>query len=190
METPTLKRIVLILAMLCPLSLMAHGQALPTAARAGDLQIGGTFTFCFPDYTPQDALGGGIYIDMDLSTHYGAELGFHQVDISQHSPAYERTYEYGGRYRRVYGSYKPYFKALLGRGVFNFPGPNQTEAGNLAYNMAVGGMGLDIAVTPHINVRAEAEYQRWFHAVGLENGLNPILYDVGVAYHFNAGWPH
>jgi hypothetical protein len=179
-----LKRIRIILTLLCPTGLMAHGQALPAATRPAVLQVGGTYSFCYPDYTPQDAQGGGIYIDLDLSPHYGAELGFHQVDISQHKSSYERTYEFGGRYRRTYGRFIPYFKALAGRGVMNFPGPNNTISGNLAYNMAVGGAGVDVRVANHVNVRAEVEYQRWFHAVGLEHALNPILYNVGVAYHF------
>jgi hypothetical protein len=184
-----LKRIVLILAMLTSFGAVARGQALPAAARAGDLQIGGTFTFCFPDYTPQDALGGGVYIDFDFKPHWGAELDFHQVDISQHSPAYERTYEYGARYHRVYGNYKPYLRGGLGRGVFNFPNPDGTVAGNLAYNMMEAAFGVDFSVTPRINVRAEVEYQRWFAGEGLTNALNPILYTFGAAYHFNAGWP-
>jgi opacity protein-like surface antigen len=184
-----LKRIVLILAMLASFSIIARGQALPAAARAGDLQIGGTFTFSYPDYTPQDALGGGVYIDFDFTTHWGAEVDFRQVDISQHSPAYERSYEYGARYHRYYGIYKPYARAGLGRGVFNFPGPNGTVAGNLAYNMYQGALGVDISVTPRINVRAEFEYQRWASGVGLEDALTPINYSVGAAYHFNAGWP-
>jgi len=176
--------------MLAVFSPLMRGQALPAAARAGDLQIGGTFTFCFPDYTPQDATGGGIYADYDVTKHLGAELTFHQVSISQHSPAYEGPYEYGVRYRWQHGSYRPYVKGLSGRGVFNFPNPDGTVAGNLAYNLLTGGAGVDIAITPRIDVRAEMEYQHWFASVGIPNGLTPILYNFGAAYHFNAGWPH
>jgi hypothetical protein len=186
---PKLKRIVLILAMLASFSILARGQALPAAARAGDLQVGAVFTFSYPDYTPQDALGGGIYIDFDVTTHWGAELDFRQVDISQHSPAYERSYEYGVRYHRNYGIYKPYLRGGAGRGVFNFPNPDGTAAGNIAYNMFEGAFGVDFSVTPRINVRAEVEYQRWATGVGLPNALTPINYSVGAAYHFNAGWP-
>jgi hypothetical protein len=191
MEIPKLKRTLLYLSLLIAASSYASGQALPAAARSGDLQVGGDFSFALPDYTPQDALGYGIYSTFDLTEHYGAEVDFHQLSISQHSPAYERSYEIGARYHRDYGIYRPYVKVLVGRGVFNFPSyfDPGTSAGNLAYNLYAVGGGVDIAIRPTINVRADLEYQSWFSGPGLENGLTPTLLSIGVAYHFNAGWP-
>jgi len=188
METRTLKRYIFITAVLGSITLMARGQALPGASYPKDFQIGGSYTYAFPDYTPQNSSGGGMYATLDFTKHYGAEIGYHQVDLSQHSPSYERTYEFGIRYHRNYGPLKPYFKAMGGRGVFNFPGPDHTVAANEAYSMAVGGFGVDIATLPHINIRLETEYQRWFSDIGLEHGLDPILYNAGIAYHFNTGW--
>ena len=100
-----MKRIVLILAVLTASSGLALAQAPSAAIRAGDLQAGGTFIFAFPDYSPQDATGFGLYADFDFTQHYGISAEFHTVSISQHSPARETTYEIGARYRRQYGRF-------------------------------------------------------------------------------------
>jgi opacity protein-like surface antigen len=196
-----LKRTVLILAMLTACSSFALGQAAPDATRVGDLQVGGTFTFGYPDYTPQDALGYGIYAAFDIKTHWGAELDFHQISINQHSPAKERTFEYGIRYHRTYGRYNPYLRAAAGRGTFvSSPAFYQGNA-SPGYNLIAAGAGVDAEVTPRFNVRLGMDYQHWFTGgvtgppgaggpgtnVYLPHGLTPILYEVGVAYHFTGG---
>lgn len=195
-----MKRILLILALLAASSGLALGQAPSVVVRAGDLQAGGTFIFAFPDYTPQNATGFGLYADYDFSQHFGASAEFHTVSISQHSPARETTYEIGARYRRNYGKYKPYLKGMVGRGDFHFASnfvSNQATEGfsnpqsneTSGYNIVAGAFGVDFPVSPRLNVRAEFEYQHWFANYNLQNALTPVLYSVGVAYHFNSGWP-
>jgi hypothetical protein len=184
--------------MLAACSSFALGQAIPGATRLIDVQAGGTFTFAYPDYTPQNALGYGIYGTFDFTPHWGAELDFHQVDILQHSPAKETTFEYGVRYRRYYGRYVPYLKGLGGRGTFG-SNPFFYQGNNsLGYNILTFGAGVDTPITTRINLRVGMEYQHWFtggvtgaEGVGgpgsdvyLPHGLTPILYEVGVAYHF------
>ena len=188
--------------MLTACSPFALGQAQPDATRAGDLQVGGNFTFAYPDYTPQDAMGYGIYAAFDIRTHWGAELDFNQVSISQHSPAKETSFEYGVRYHRTYGRYNPYLKAMAGRGSFNSaPGFYQGSA-SYGYNLLAFGAGVDAEISPRFNLRLGMDYQNWFTGsltgaspncggagtpVCLPHGLTPILYQVGFAYHFTGG---
>ena len=168
---------------LAPIAVHAQSQA--QATRLGDLQIGAGFTTASSDYVPNRIRGFAFYSDFDFREHVGIEVDFHQLNDPRPTDVYERTYEVGGRYfRRYYGGHvKPYGKVLYGRGVFNFP---QSEA-NLAYNMLVAGAGVDFAVHPRINVRADFEYQRWFGFP--PNGLTPTLFTIGAAYHFPAGQP-
>jgi hypothetical protein len=84
---------------------------------------------------------------------------------------------------RHYSIFTPYAKGLVGRGVFNYP----LSDANLAYNMLAGGGGIDIAVHPRINVRADFELQHWYGFP--PNGLAPKIATIGVAYHFPAGKP-
>jgi hypothetical protein len=185
------KRNLLILALLTACSSLAFAQASPDATRAGDLQAGGSFTFGYPDYSPQKAFGGGAYATFDFKTNWGAEFAFHEISLDTHSPAKELSYGLGPRYHRTYGRYNPYLKALGGRGSFTF-NPNFIEGpGSQSYWMLVGGAGLDYQLSYRFNIRGEVEYQRWFtNATGdLPHGLTPIIYNFGFAYHFSGGAP-
>jgi opacity protein-like surface antigen len=169
-------------------SASAGAQAMANASRLGDLQVGAGYTIAQSDYLPNHIAGFAFYSDFDFRSHFGAEVDFHQLDATgtdSHTQVYERSYEFGARYFRTYfhGHAKPYVKALYGRGVFNFP---QSEA-NLAYNMFVGGGGVDIPIIPQLNLRADFEYQQWLSFP--PNGLTPTLITIGAAYHFPPGKP-
>jgi hypothetical protein len=199
-----LKRNLFILVLLTACSTFALGQAAPDATRAGDLQVGGTFTFGYPDYSPQKSFGGGAYATFDFKPNYGAEIAFHEVIINDHSGAKEMTYEIGPRYHRTYGRYAPFVKALVGRGRFDFAPSFQEDVPNESYWLITGGAGVDFQLSYRFNIRAELEYQNWFSNGNgglqtpsggpvtenyLKNGLTPIIYQVGFAYHFSGGSP-
>ena len=193
-----MKRIVLILALLAAGSSFSFGQAIPGAIRQIDIFAGATFVYGSPDYTPQHAAGFGLFGTADVTPHWGIELDYNSVDILQHSPAKEWTFEYGVRYHRDYGRYSPFLRASAGHGVFEFA-PNFFQAGaKPGYNLIAIGGGTDIAITNRISARASAEYQSWFTGgvtgppnVGgngsdkyLPHGLTPILFQIGASYHF------
>jgi hypothetical protein len=160
----------------------AAGQSLPTATRLGDLQIGAGYSSANSDYATPRIQGLTFYSSFDFLNHFGVEVDFHQLNQSN-SDLYERSYEAGGRYIRHWGKATPYIKGLFGRGVLNFP----NNYANLAYNMAVGGGGVDIGVQKRINIRLDAEYQSWFSGPGIPNGITPLVLTGGVAYHFGPG---
>lgn len=195
--------------MLAVCSPFALGQAMPGATRLLDLQAGGTFTFAYPDYTPQDALGFGLYADADFTPHWGAEVDFHLVDILQHAPAKEWTFGYGARYHRTYGRYNPYLKGLAGYGAFDSSKTFYQLGASPHYNMLTFGAGVDTSISSRLSVRVGMEYQHWFtggakglpgvggpdpsdptgpgYSTYLPHGLTPILYEVGISYHFTGG---
>lgn len=201
-----MKRSLLLLAV----TLAAHissgrAQAAATATRFGNIQLGAGYTFARSDYVPNTIGGFAFYGDFDIRGRYGLEVDFHQVTDPNSDPIVpsnhfsERTYEVGGRYVRhnYWRGFSPYGKVLYGRGVVNFrahqillsTGP-LTYIDNIAYNMAVFGAGVDYSVTPHINVRADFEYQHFFASdAELPSGLTPKLFTIGVAYHFPARPP-
>jgi hypothetical protein len=192
-----LKRIVLTLAMLAASSSFALGQAIPGATRKIDIQAGGLFTYAVPDYTPQNAVGYGIFGDIDITPHWGAELAYNSIDILQHSPAKEWTFEYGARYHRDYGRYSPYLKVSAGRGTFDFAPDFYQLGASVSYNLISFGGGTDIAITNRFGIRAGMEYQNWFtggktgppniggpgYDLYLPHGLTPALFQVGITYH-------
>lgn len=199
-----LKNLILTLAFLTAGTSMAMGQARAAASRLGDLQVGATYSVANSDYGEFDLRGFGAYGDFDFRNHLGVEVDFRQLndpkDIQQNK-IFERSYEAGGRYFWRFGRLKPYGKALYGRGVFS-PPPVLIQAEELgetpatevfpqvAANMIDLGVGTDIVVRSHINVRVEYEYQKWFSAAyPLNKGLSPTMVNFGVAYHFPPGKP-
>lgn len=186
------------LFVLCPVAWAQH--SLPTATRAADLQVGAGYTFARSDYVPNTIRGFAFYADYDIHSRYGVEFDFHQVTDPNPDPIVpsnhfsERTYEAGGRYVRHFPRWgvSPYGKLMYGRGVANFrahqvffPTGTLTYIDNIAYNMAVFGGGVDYHLTRRVNLRGDFEYQHWFaHDAELPNGLTPMLFTIGVAYHF------
>ncbi len=171
----------LVLSALLVSCTLAGAQAVPTASRRADLQVGIGFSGAHSDYSIGTSKGIAGYATLDLTNHYGAEFVVHQVNSPAGDQSYERTYELGGRYFRTYGRFSPYVKAMYGRGVFNFP----FTSANLAYNLFAGGAGADLHVLPYLNVRADYEYQTW---LGFPpTGLTPQVVTLGVAYHFAGG---
>jgi hypothetical protein len=159
-----------------------YSQALPTASRTGDVQIGAGYSIARPDYVQQTFPGFAAYADFDFRPHIGVEGEFHQVYSTNGDQSYERTYAIGGRYFRTYGALVPYVKAMVGRGDFNYPF-GQTELG---YNLFAAGVGADLKLGPWLRVRGEYEFQKW--ASFPNGGFTPQIVTIGAAYHF-AGRP-
>ncbi|MBS1814678.1 MAG: porin family protein [Acidobacteria bacterium] len=171
----------------------AHAQALPTAVRAGDLQVGAGLVGARSDYSTINWYGMGIYATFDFRAHWGIEADFHQVNAPSPDIMYERTYEIGPRYIWRIHRFTPYAKAMIGRGVFNFQyadpikstpnHPVYIQAANLAYNLYTFGGGVDMRVLKHVNARVDYEYQNWMNFPP-NGGLSPQLVTIGAAYHF------
>ena len=165
-----------------------QAQAVATASRAGDLQVGGGFSIGNGDYDTPTYRGYTGYASFDFKPHWGVEVDFHQLNTAAPATYYERSYEVGGRYVRHYGIFNPYARLMYGRGVFNY----QFNYANLAYNQADAAVGVDVNVQRRVNVRAEYEYQQWFNFKGnvtssgiLGSGtLSPQMFTIGAAYHF------
>jgi len=155
-----------------------HAQAQPTATLRASLQAGGGVISADSDYATQRYKGIFGYADLDLGPHLGGEFVIHQIYSPNNDQVNERTYELGLRYHRTYGRLAPYARIMAGRGVFNFP----QSLGNLAYNLAAAGAGVDLRITRHVNLRADYEYQHWFSFQS--SSLSPSLLSVGGAYRF------
>jgi opacity protein-like surface antigen len=155
-------------------------QAAYTASRLGDLQIGGGVALGSSNYHSETLRGFDLYSTFDFKVHYGVELNFRQTSPTYGQDVYERNYEVGGRYVYPFSQFRPYAKAMYGRGVFNYP----NDIANLAYNLYSLGGGVDYGLTNSINLRADYEYQHWF---GFPIApLNPNIVTIGVAYHFSS----
>ena len=157
-------------------------QSLPTASRAGALQVGAEYSNTASSFGGGRIAGFTVFAGLDgsmqLSSRWsglGPEMDLHQVGDGQ-TGMYERSYEFGERYVRTVGKERPYVRAMYGRGVLNFPrNTNNVSAANLAYNMVVMGGGVEVPVRSRISMRVDAEYQRWLSGVLLPDGMSPTM---------------
>jgi hypothetical protein len=189
-ESPVyLKSVVTALAFgLLPSLLMS--QAMPTAARRLDVQVGGLFSAANPGiasnativYGQMNFKGGGLYATIDPANHLGMEMSVRQVFGIE--GVHERTYELGPRFYTTLGRFTPYGKVLFGRAVFNFP----NDMANQAFTEGAFGGGLDYRLSSGLYLRADYEYQRWFgfgaQVSSFPGSLSPSVASFGVAYHF------
>jgi hypothetical protein len=171
------------LASVLSLASMARGQALPTATAGGSLQVGVGYTIAEPDYGQKSIQGVSGFADFDFGTHLGVEADVHYVAFITPLDLAENSYMIGPRIILPYGRFKLYGKILAGYGDLVV----QEEQDNIGhpsgfYFAYAGGGGIDIRATDRITVRAiDIEAQKW---PNYGNGLSPVVYTVGVAYHF------
>ena len=183
-----------------------------TATRRGDLQVGAGFVADYPDYTEHKFFGYDIYADLDFTEHFGVEAEFRQANDhtpdpylnGANTPQYQRNIEGGLRYHRTYGRFQPYGKFMAGLARMEYPpapaGVGTTPQAFINYGFIAPGGGVDYALSPHIILRADMEYQMWFKSPdprlgydyfagtgGIPNGLSPIVYTGGIAWRFGSG---
>jgi len=164
-STLRLARVVFAILGLTTSAICLHAQAKPTASRAGDLQVGATFSLASPDYGPNTLRGVGAYATFDFRPHLGIEANFRQLnDPDGREGIYERNFEVGPRYVFHIGPLSPYAKLMIGRGTFQFPpdprNPEKGSVANLAYTMwRVGSVRITVSVRR--SMFANYELQRW-----------------------------
>jgi hypothetical protein len=167
---------------------LAIGQALPTAERRLNVQVGGMFSVANPGiprdesiyYGKWNYMGGGAYATIDPHPRYGLDLGVRQT---YGEFVHERTIQVGPRYYKTFGRYAPYGKVQFGRGFITFP----NSIGNSSFNEIAFGGGVGYHLNPTIHIRADYEYQRWLGVAdkvqGFPGALSPQVFSVGIAYH-------
>jgi hypothetical protein len=179
-----LKRQSLIGCFACILSsaTLCHAQAIPTASRAGQIQVGIGGFYSDPDFGQGKNKGLTFYADYNFAQHLGVEGEIHYAVITP-SDVSEDSYVAGPRYMIRHKRFEVYAKALFGVGRFGFQEGSFANPSTGSYFEYVLGGGLEIHATRHINVRAfDFEAQKW---PGFQNhGLSPLVGTIGVAYVF------
>ena len=169
-------------AVVCAAS--AHGQALPAASRAGQLQVGLGLSYGSTDIFDKSVTGISGYATFDLGDHLGAEADVHLMLLNTPNDFIENTYLIGPRYKWNKGRYEPYVRVGAGIGTTQVVDePHLFVVNTPSTNFAVGfGGGVDVHLTQHVNARGDLEYQMW-PSFG-PHALTPKMATVGVAYRF------
>lgn len=164
---------------------LLDAQATPTASRLVHLrsQIGVAGTLVQTDYSPGIDRGLVIYGDLDVFKYLGVEALFRDATIVSPSDFGINNYLIGPRASFSRGRFRPYAKALFGYAFINYQRGYYPRDSSERHRIFTLGGGVDMLVTPHINVRLfDYERQEW---LGFQpHGLTPSSESIGVAYQF------
>jgi hypothetical protein len=159
----------------------AAAQEDPTETKPGAfIAAGGTLSAYKIDYGMHRLGGYSVFLDMNLTEHYGIEGEARWLVFNQQANVNTKTYLVGPRIQfapRILRGATPYVKFLAGNGRFNFPYNYAT--GN--YFVMAPGAGVDIPLgQSRFSIRLiDVEYQDWpqfsfgaMHAYGASTGIS------------------
>jgi hypothetical protein len=176
------RRILLILS-LFTFSCAAYGQALPTADRNLQVQIGGAVSLGNPDYDDKDIKGVSLFVDLDYGAHWGIEGDIHDITISTPQDIGQSSALLNIRYKLNYGKIHPHIRAGAGLAYFDFDKGFYPANSSTSYGVYDIGAGVDYSATRKLHIRVlDFEYQDWKNFP--PNGLTPYILSIGAAYNF------
>ena len=160
---------------------VAFAQALPAGGSLQDKwQVGIAGSLVNSGYINTAIPGGMVYGTYSPMRYFSLEARAHFANKS----GGEREYSFTSGYRFNFpiGKIVPYAGGLIGVGHFSDASP-PTTLGNRSNSFVISYLaGVELPVSTHINLRLlEVEAQVW---TGFPpNGLNPVAYSAGIAYH-------
>lgn len=172
-------------------SIMAAGQAVPTASQASSLSVFGGLTGVYTD------LDGGRNVGITAGVDYtvGGYRRFHPgleirgtYPIVDGTQAKEKDALVGVRVTHQTGPFNLYGDFLFGRGEIKYIAP--FDVGTLQYlatdtNIYSPGVGAEYDLTHHFAVRADAQYERWGTPAVASGAVWETVLTGAVTYKFD-----
>jgi hypothetical protein len=159
-----------------------HAQDDATAIKTADISAFGGYENISPAYGPSRNNGEGFGLNYTryLPIHFQPSIEA-RVNLTNGTYVKERSYLIGFQGKKTFFThYHPYADFLVGTGTihFNTKATGYTSDNSIVYNY---GLGVDIDLTHHFELRAD--YQRQFWSIGQEvNSFAPNLLLFGVNY--------
>jgi len=163
----------------------AAAQEDPTETKPGAfLAAGAAFSAYKLDYGEHWLNGYSVFLDMNLTSHYGIEAEERSLVFNQQADVNTRTVLAGPRIifdPLMLRGFTPYVKFLVGNGTFNFP----YHYGTGNYFVMAPGAGVDIQLGhSKFGIRLiDVEYQDWpqfsfgpNHSYGVSTGITYRFY--------------
>jgi hypothetical protein len=176
------RRILLVLSLFA-ISGAAYGQALPTADRTFQFQLGLAVSLGSPDYGDQNIEGVSLFGDLDYGAHWGLDGEIHDLTINTPQDIGESSALLNIRYKLNYGKVHPHVRVGAGIAYLDFDKGFYPANSSERHGIYDIGMGLDYYATRKMHIRViDFEYQDWKNYP--PNGLNPYILSIGAAYNF------
>ena len=159
-----------------------QAQALPTATRSTNIEVGAGVLRLEPDYVDDPNYGIFVWADYAFRRYFGVEAEANFGGLEAKDDIGENTYFIGPRGTYHFRKATLFAKVMFGRGTIT----NQAYGFNNAsssYNAYSFGAGVDYRLYRFINGRVQYEEQKW--PSFKPHTLSPSQVSVGVAYVFH-----
>jgi hypothetical protein len=174
----------------------ALAQGTPTATQTLELSVFGAATGTYTGL--YDGRNAGITAGVDLSFptcfHVRPSLEIRgNVPFDKGIVDGQKSVLFGPRISKAYGRFNPYIDGFFGRGEITYVGG--FIVGNFRYdrtttNVFAGGGGLDYRVTPHFDIKLDAQYERLSTPVISTGVIYAKPLSAGVVYHLDFNQYH
>ncbi len=137
----------------------SYCQVVPSAKGGSWITAGGMLDGDHMNYGSRNLFGATGFVDLNFNPRYTVEGEATWLWIRQQENVHDETYMIGPRFNfNDASNWKPYVKALIGNGQFNFPF-NYAHGG---YLVLAGGGGINYRLNRKFAIRvADVEYQYW-----------------------------
>ena len=180
-----------LLAVALSVSGAAYGQAEVTASQAMELSAfgAGTVTWTGLEQSRNAAFTAGV--DLAFRPFFGVRPALEirgTYPFNQGEVVGEKSGLVGARFSKTYHRFNPYVDVLYGRGELTYVGG--FIVGTFRYdrtttNVFAGGGGIDFSLTPHFDIKADAQIERWSTPVTSSGTLYSTPVSLGVVYRFD-----
>lgn len=169
----------------------AHGQADVTASQAMELSAFGAGTVTWTGL--ENSRNAGITAGVDLA--FRPFLGVRPAleirgtyPVNKGEVIGEKTALVGVRFMKTYHRFNPYVDVFYGRGELTYV--NGFIVGTFRYDRTTTniydlGGGIDFSLTPHFDIKADAQVQHWSTPVTSDGKIYSIPVSLGVTYRFD-----
>jgi hypothetical protein len=171
----------------------AGAQAAPTAVRALDLSVFGGGSGVYTGLSGGKNLSITAGVDLTVRAFFGLRpsVEVRGTDSVDDNGINNVKNVVGGlkvakEFRRIYA----YGDILFGRGAINYIGGALNPSDTVEYlenptNVLSPGGGVDLNVTQHFGLKADAQYQRYNTPVTTSGTLYAKVLTLGMVYHLN-----
>jgi opacity protein-like surface antigen len=171
----------------------AQAQAAPTAIRTLDLSAVGGGSGVYTGLQGGKNLSITAGVDLTIRTFFGLRpsveiRGTYPVDDNGINN--EKNVVGGLKIAKDFRRLHPYGDVLFGRGAINYIHGALNPSDTVEYlenptNVLSPGAGVDLDVTQHFALKADAQYQRYDTPVTTSGTLYAKALTLGVVYHLN-----
>lgn len=173
---------------------LAHAQAVPTATQALQLSTFAGFTGTYTGLYGGKNLGITAGVDLGLRSYFSLSPALEirgAYALDQGTIDSQKSALGGLRVAKNFGRLQPYADILYGRGELHYgSGIPSVDDPSFSYtksasNVLSPGGGVDLRISRHFSLKADAQFQRWSTPLTASHHIYSKPYTFALVYRFH-----